>query len=74
MSVAIEGNCHKGRGNDRYDCLMHRIIRKSREQEFITKKCIATHTNSIVKFKFGFILLMKLLTVVESCFKPKLLQ
>ena len=26
MSVVIEGNCHKGRGNGRYDCLMHQNL------------------------------------------------
>ena len=29
MLVVIESNCHKGRGNDRYYCLMHRNLQQN---------------------------------------------
>ena len=52
------------------------VKRKSHEQGLITKKCIATHKNYFLNFKtalYSSALVMKLLTIVESCFKQKLL-
>ena len=55
--------------------MYNNFIRKSCKHGLITKKCVAMHTSLTFKFKlavYSSVLALKLLNVVESCFKPKI--